>query len=305
MIRERRLREALTLVEMLVAIGVVGLLVAVSVPAVQSARESARKLHCANNLKQLALGVHGFEAREGYLPPAFTDIDATNLDLRKHNLVAYLLPDIDEPGLADRYSYEFHWFEALRPTPETSNHTLTQQRIELALCPSAQVGDQLPVSDYSVCLWFNAGPNSARDRLVAAGRLSPRPDWSSILSPFTHSNHEFVRIYRGMVTDGMSNSMMLFEDGGRPDYYVSGRQIAGSGRVPLSGALWADADAPFAIHNLCGDSMINCNNDNEIYAFHQEGANTAFGDGAVRFISAAIDPEAFASQFTRSGGDTL
>ncbi len=295
----------LTVTELLVAIGVVALLLATTLPAIQAARASARRVQCSNNLKQLSLGVHGFEAREEYLPPAFTDIAANDPSLRKHNLIAFLLHDIGQVELASLYNFEFHWFEALRPTPETANVVLANAAIEVASCPAVPSGRSKASSDYTVCLWLATTENSAIYKLVGPKRVSRRHEWSSVLSPFLGSRHEFARIHRGMITDGMSNSMMLFEDAGRPNYYVSGAEVEGSGRVPITGALWADADAPFAVHNVCGQSVMNCNNDNEIYAFHAGGTNIAFGDASVRFISATISPDAFASLLTRAADDLV
>ena len=84
-------RRGFTLVELLVVIAIIGLLIGLLLPAVQAARESARRSSCANNLKQQALGVHGYHAAAGRLPP-------TRITDHKVTWSVLILPYVEEAG---------------------------------------------------------------------------------------------------------------------------------------------------------------------------------------------------------------
>ena len=298
-----RTPNGLTLIELLVVISILGATFSILLPAIQSARESTRQASCTNNLRQLAHAVLQFELRNGHFPPAYTDSDAIQPDRPKHNLIAFLLADIEQSSLADQYSFEFDWYESLRPSPEKANRRLADMPLAVVKCPSTPYVELQGASDYAVCTMFSPRTNGARSQLLGSGRIASRELWTSMLYPFDEETQEFIDIKRNRISDGLSNSMMLFEDCGRPEFYAAGYRISGSGKEPVSGALWADADAEFAVHDVCGSSFMNCNNGNEIYSFHPGGCNFAFGDASIRRIVIDIDPEVFVSLFTRDAGD--
>lgn len=102
------------------------------------------------------------------------------------------------------------------------------------------------------------------------------------------------------VRDGLSQSMMLFEVGGRPGFWKRGVKAAGHN----SGGEWPSELACTDLKELCiGVQMMNCTNADGPYSFHPSGANYGFGDGAVRFIAETIDPDLFISLYTMSGDD--
>jgi prepilin-type processing-associated H-X9-DG protein len=103
---------------------------------------------------------------------------------------------------------------------------------------------------------------------------------------------------------------MIAEDAGRPDLYIKG-WILGSKLVPgWKEGGWADPGAPFGIDgsfpdgSVPGSCSINCSNNSEVYSFHQQGANTVFCDGSVRFLNSSIDLCVLAKLCTRAGAAT-
>ncbi len=108
----RRASRGFTLVELLVVIAIIGILIALLLPAVQAAREAARRMQCTNNIKQLALGLHGFHERNGQLPPGgFADQqpwgtrDSAATSGWGGSWLALLLPFVEQEALFDRLEF--------------------------------------------------------------------------------------------------------------------------------------------------------------------------------------------------------
>src|SRR5688572_13933444 len=95
----RKLHRAFTLVELLVVIAIIGVLVALLLPAVQSAREAARRMQCTSHMKQLGLAIHNYESAHRVYPPAYTDgINESYNDFEdntEHNYLSFLLPFLE------------------------------------------------------------------------------------------------------------------------------------------------------------------------------------------------------------------
>ena len=118
-------RLAFTLVELLVTIAIIGLLVVLMLPAVHAAREAARKLQCANNLKQLGIATHAFEAANGHLPPPKL---GTQFENRGSTLVV-LLPYLEESAAYQNYNLK-------ASVDSLDNLKVTSRTIPVYLCPS-------------------------------------------------------------------------------------------------------------------------------------------------------------------------
>ncbi|MBU0716915.1 MAG: DUF1559 domain-containing protein, partial [Planctomycetes bacterium] len=135
---ESRHPGGFTLVELLVVIAIIGILVALLLPAVQAAREAARRMECSNNLKQIGLALHNYHSTHACFP-AGTIIDYTNTehcgaDCRGTSFYIPLLPFFEQAAVEKHYDYE-QWNGWLGQV--SSNTTvLSGTRLYLYICPS-------------------------------------------------------------------------------------------------------------------------------------------------------------------------
>lgn len=307
-----------TLVELLVVIAIIGVLIALLLPAVQAAREASRRAQCASQHKQLGLACLMYEEQKGHFPPAYTNTEIVGgRQIRwEHSFVTFILPFVEQQALADRINLQEDWNERRKKNPDgTTNSQHTQAPLELMKCPSVPERELQNVTDYVVSTHISTSSSSA-----AYDLLSQRPyripntgdDWASVLHPYvngysssdSHDDYDPAKVR--YVTDGLSNSFLLFEDAGRPFVYRQG--VLQSGERNNHGLGWADRNNFIAIHGDedCGEGMmINCFNIEEVYSFHTSGVNFTFADGSVRFIGEDLDPIIFAAMHSRAGGELI
>ena len=123
-----------TLVELLVVIAIIGVLVALLLPAVQSAREAARRSQCTNNLHQLGIGIHNFHDVKKHLPSSTRPPAAPTI--RAGSLI-FLLPYIERQDLADLYDFTKQWSDA------DNVRNVTGKRVTVYECPSSPTSRSL------------------------------------------------------------------------------------------------------------------------------------------------------------------
>ncbi len=294
-------RNAFTLVELLVVIAIIAMLVSLLLPAVQSAREAARRTMCISNIRQIAIACLNYHDTQGEYPRS----SYNNPD---HNWAPFLFPYIEEQTVRDIYDFDVPW-------NHRRNRNAISKIVGVFSCPSSPVGaDRIDTVQGMPAAVVDYGPvTHYSENLVRLG-LVAATDSRGII------RRESVNIKR--VTDGTSKTLMFAEDGGRPQFWTSkgvgpdnnrpggGNLAVTNGRV--RGAAWADRSNSIPLHGFTqnglrapGPCPINCTNNNEAYSFHDGGVNINFGDGHVQFLSEDIGIRVYAALITRAGEEIL
>ncbi len=304
----RKGKLGFTLVELLVVIAIIGVLVALLLPAVQAAREAARRIACTNNLKQIGLALHNFHDAYKTFPAGGIDNGANPAAQRfnvpsgvEHGWLVFLLPFLEQQPLYERYRLDRDW-----RAPE--NQVVRETRLPALQCPSTPGGerfDQFTWSGNSV----RAAPTDYGVNNQIYTALGPL----GLIDPATQAApHGVMRINQlqgfAQIVDGSSNTMWICEDAGRPTRYR--RRSVFSGHI--TGAGWADRDNAYWTHgytqdgvNFPGACAINCTNANEIYAFHPGGAMCLLGDASVRLVGDTVEIRIIGRLLTAAAGETV
>jgi prepilin-type N-terminal cleavage/methylation domain-containing protein/prepilin-type processing-associated H-X9-DG protein len=298
----RRRAAGFTLIELLVVIAVIGVLIGLLLPAIQSTRESARNMQCQNNLKQLGLAFHGYATALGGLPP------------RRHTTTPYqgwgpyLLAYLEQAGIAKNYDTKQDFF-----APD--NQPFICMPVESYICPSAEWGRKIEVIDLKnnpTGAIGAAGDYFAPNSVDAFWWPDPAKANAANTAECPAMRDNGVRPLK-QISDGLSRTLLVAELAGRPSWWVHRmKQDDNSGlQYPNWWGPWASynssicktwSDDGFTPGGFC---TINCNNAWGIYGFHPHGANALFVDGAVHHLAVGLDREIFAAIVTRAGRETF
>jgi len=345
----KRRYRGFTLVELLVVIAIIGILVGLLLPAVQAAREAARRMQCSNNLKQLALGVHLFHDSNRKFPygmlrsqspqfphPAIAS-GAPNSN-RRYGLMHQLLSYIEQDNLWQRWDQlNFNLNKKATPTGAdwVGNHFF-RQVVPTMMCPSNPGG---PLSEPAVTTNADSGQyfrshyyGSAGTRGYPRGGVSPRP---SLYNPFapttpdppgTASGPGYTALSDGILAQNKQYNMASASDGTTNTILIGERQffdpvfdaIPGE-RIRDWGWVWFAAQgdnflgtsvpinfklpANFAALGAGTKQLLFDDRINAFGSMHTGGANFAFADGSIQFMSQSISPIVFRALGTRAGGE--
>ena len=302
-----------TLVELLVVIAIIGILVTLLLPAVNAAREAARRTQCLNNFKQVGLAMHTYHSSFGTFPTgihmwpssgcAFPS-DPKPAELGKvyygWGWGAFILPFLEEASIHDQFVFKDHPSGAYSMGPDYVAGGLL---IQSYLCPSNPQNAELA----HCCSHVSNGPNGEDLAITHMAGVADSADWScDQVWPSPNANgmlFQRSRVAVKRVTDGTSHTLVVGE-------------IIGNGPGTNEGSFWVTWNV---IHS---GNPINLtlrrlqlsppqhtspwSVDNMSFAsYHPGGCHFAFADGAAKFISESINVGVMVALTTRAGGEVV
>jgi prepilin-type N-terminal cleavage/methylation domain-containing protein/prepilin-type processing-associated H-X9-DG protein len=321
-------RPGFTLIELLVVIAIISVLIGLLLPAVQKVRESAARLRCKNNLKQIGLALHNYHDVNQAFPPGYVSSAGPGgpADDRGPGWgwAALVLPYLEQDNLYRQIRFD-------RDIADPANTSVRMVSLPIFLCPS-DGGDATftvdllndPTPTYSTPLRdVNGNPVQVAhanyvgifgnpEITVDPGYLVSDPDRSVLHRGMFYRNSK-VRI--ADVTDGTSNTLFVGERSSNLAYATWAGAVTG-GQVPpkLPDRLgFGPEGAPVLVLGHTGDASdvpphtpnSPVNHVDDFWSRHTSGVNFLFVDGSVRNINDSIDPAVWWALGTRSGGEAV
>ncbi|NLE39783.1 MAG: DUF1559 domain-containing protein [Pirellulaceae bacterium] len=303
-----------TLVELLVVIAIIGILIALLLPAIQAAREAARRAQCANQLRQIALAIHGYaDARASVFP-------AGSPGKSKYGLFTLILPYMEQKAMYDQTRIELSYHPRFGPFVRTHNDPMRNEIIPTYICPSWW-GEKVyegftgnaHVKNGAICTYQGIGG------AIWGGSASGEP----VAVPSSEGNMpnnglflwgEGERVSFNDVTDGLSHTLAVGEFQHRDK--VSGGSLdfepwPGNVRAWVLGG--SDTKLSSYSFKIIVDHYFNQDIDRVTHgvpfmhlpmtSFHPQGVNFAYADGSTRFMADETDIEMLRRMATIGGGE--
>ena len=311
--RSPRVARGFTLIELLVVIAIIAVLIGLLLPAVQAAREAARRTQCTNNLKQIGLAMHNYHSALGTFPPGYLSATQNNSsDPETAELgpgwawATMLMSHVEQSALYNTVNF-------VMPITDPASQTARTARLSLFLCPSS-------VGSGPAAIQFGSSPPGTVviNDLVAGQYVASAGQFEE--SDFPASNNGVF--YRGShiamqdITDGSSQTLMVGERsrnlsdatwvGVIPGAKVCTNPTWKFPNCEMSNALVLGHTGP----SPGGQQWIDTPNNkgagaDDFWSLHPGGCEFLFCDGSVRFLKETINPQVFSQLATRAGGEVV
>ncbi len=288
-------RNAFTLVELLVVIGIIGVLMSLLVPAVQQVREAANRMRCAHNLRQIGIALHDYHGDHQSLPPGYVSGHVNGQDTGPGwGWAAHLLPYLEQDVLYKAIDFRL-------PIEHPVNQFARERVLTAYLCPSDLVQKPTAVRADDGSFLCHAGPSNYLG-VYGHGEIDS--------SPGNGVFYRNSRIRFADVRDGASHTAFVGE---RSHWRLADAiwpgAVTGAAVFPspaLPNYAHPPEGAPVLVLGHSGeDDIIHTPNfpDPHVADFvsiHPKGVNFLFGDGSVRLLDEQINPHAYRALMTRA-----
>lgn len=289
--------SAFTLIELLVVIAIVATLVALLLPAVQQAREAARRTSCKNNLKQLGLAMHNYHDTYGNFP-----YWSGWGGYRQAGINVVMLPYLEQSAVYDLYNPNVSY-------DHPTNQILKNMMPMSFICPSTPKGGEPHASGwqrsdyaYQVDNPYNWVPGANMGRGSGTTTMFEQGQCTKI----------------HLVTDGLSNTLLAYESAGQNHDWNRGHILDyPDGSLTNNLADWSNVGCTVTylvrftiLENPLdylseGEFMNSSNYSQSMYSFHQGGIQAALGDGSARFLSESMSFEIACAMASMNAGDIV
>lgn len=300
---KKRYLKGFTLVELLVVIAIIGILIALLLPAVQAAREAARRMQCANNLKQMGLAVHLYSDANGKLPPGARSGETHSGTM--HSLFVFMMPYMEEAAA-------YGQMDLTLPMTAPQNVQVAESVAPAFICPSFS-GDLKTIAtgadDADDYVTTYSGVTGSTVESHNFSRLKGEAVCGSYFDDGLFYPESEVRIRD--ISDGTSSTLAIGERTHSLRSWTRGASYIGTLGDPFKFCIGSAKNVTWPINPdeqvICyGPCTVRTCTFNDIFygSHHPGGAQFVFADGSTHFLNDSIDMTIYKALATRNGGET-